>query len=250
MYDKFQYRRRYREGYNSSNPMSSQLRIGCFNTEDGIGRATTRVRSRKMAQTSEFQYRRRYREGYNLRERNEDWRKECRFNTEDGIGRATTLCCNERYRCQELVSIPKTVSGGLQHSQHSSANLAWGFQYRRRYREGYNYRVRIASALLGHKFQYRRRYREGYNALVANAASNFAKFQYRRRYREGYNTVPLSPWGYWPQMSKMENLCDFPAFSSLRQQALFAFCAVTISETLTLQGFAVFGKKLENLRPF
>lgn len=75
-------------------------------------------------------------------------------------------------------------------------------------------------------------------------------FQYRRRYREGYNTVPLSPWGYWPQMSKMENLCDFPAFSSLRQQALFAFCAVTISETLTLQGFAVFGKKLENLRPF
>ena len=62
----FQYRRRYREGYNSSNPMSSQLRIGCFNTEDGIGRATTRVRSRKMAQTSEFQYRRRYREGYNI----------------------------------------------------------------------------------------------------------------------------------------------------------------------------------------
>lgn len=62
--------------------------------------------------------------------------------------------------------------------------------------------------------------------------------------------MPLSPWGYWPQMSKMENLCDFPAFSSLRQQALFAFCAVTISETLTLQGFAVFGKKLENLRPF
>ncbi|WP_156333033.1 hypothetical protein [Mitsuokella jalaludinii] len=51
-------------------------------------------------------------------------------------------------------------------------------------------------------------------------------------------------------MSKMENLCDFPAFSSLRQQALFAFCSVTISETLALQGFAGFGKKLENLRPF
>ena len=135
----FQYRRRYREGYNSSNPMSSQLRIGCFNTEDGIGRATTRVRSRKMAQTSEFQYRRRYREGYNLRERNEDWRKECRFNTEDGIGRATTktmksICravlpfqYRRRYRegynyvfsaielDAERVSIPKTVSGGLQH---------------------------------------------------------------------------------------------------------------------------------------
>ena len=61
--------------------------------------------------------------------------------------------------------------------------------------------------------------------------------------------MPLSPWGYWPQMSKMENLCAFPAFSSLRQQALFAFCSVTISETLALQGFAVFGKKLENLRP-
>lgn len=36
--------------------------------------------------------------------------------------------------------------------------------------------------------------------------------QYRERYQEGYNTVPLSPWGYWPQMSKMENLLDFPAF--------------------------------------
>ena len=88
-----------------------------------------------------------------------------------------------------------------------------------------------------------------YNASYDRFAKN-KEFQYRRRYREGYNTVPLSPWGYWPQMSKMENLCDFPAFSSLRQQALFAFCAVTISETLTLQGFAVFGKKLENLRPF
>ena len=76
------------------------------------------------------------------------------------------------------------------------------------------------------------------------------KFQYRGRSWEGCNTVPLSPWGYWPQMSKMENLCDFPAFSSLRQQALFAFCSGTISETLALQGFAVFGKKLENLRPF
>lgn len=75
-------------------------------------------------------------------------------------------------------------------------------------------------------------------------------FQYRQRYQEGYNTVPLSPWGYWPQMSKMENLIDFPTFSSLRQQALFAFCVATTSETLVLQGLAVFGKKSENLRPF
>ena len=76
------------------------------------------------------------------------------------------------------------------------------------------------------------------------------EFQYRQRYQEGYNTVPLSPWGYWPQMSKMENLIDFPTFSSLRQQALFAFCVATTSETLVLQGLAVFGKKSENLRPF
>ena len=62
--------------------------------------------------------------------------------------------------------------------------------------------------------------------------------------------MPLSPWGYWPQMSKMENLIDFPTFSSLRQQALFAFCVATTSETLVLQGLAVFGKKSENLRPF
>ena len=149
----------------------------CFNTEDGIGRATTR-------------------RGYHrCRERRS-------FNTEDGIGRATTRIT--------MTGTPlSTVS--------------------------FNTEDGIGRATT-----------EELQCPTCTSTT----FQYRRRYREGYNTVPLSPWGYWPQMSKMENLCDFPAFSSLRQQALFAFCAVTISETLTLQGFAVFGKKLENLRPF
>ena len=107
--------------------------------------------------------------------------------------------------------------------------------------------------------QYRERYQEGYNATVRGAKViemevaipravsgglqsadwiadriDAIGLQYRERYQEGYNTVPLSPWGYWPQMSKMENLLDFPAFSGLRQKALFAFCAVELSETLVL----------------
>ena len=83
--------------------------------------------------------------------------------------------------------------------------------------------------------QYRERYQEGYNILPgAKSILGGHMLQYRERYQEGYNTVPLSPWGYWPQMSKMENLLDFPAFSGLRQQALFAFCAVELSETLVL----------------
>lgn len=32
----------------------------------------------------------------------------------------------------------------------------------------------------------------------------------------GLQHVPLSPWGYWSQMSKLENLSDFPLFDHPR----------------------------------
>ena len=37
----FQYRRRYREGYNFTNNNFNDIKFYGFNTEDGIGRATT-----------------------------------------------------------------------------------------------------------------------------------------------------------------------------------------------------------------
>ena len=75
-------------------------------------------------------------------------------------------------------------------------------------------------------------------------------FQYRWRYLEGYNTVPLSPWGYWPQMSKMENLGDFSDFRPSAPCALFGISPSGAAGSLATQGLAVFGKKTENLRPF
>ena len=125
------------------------------------------------------------------------------FNTEDGIGRATT------------------IDG----KKTGKANVS--------------------------KFQYRRRYREGYNPQRFHRRCFHASaFQYRRRYREGYNTVPLSPWGYWPQMSKMENLRDFSDFQPSAPYALFGISPSRAAQSLATQGFAVFGKKSENLQPF
>ena len=80
--------------------------------------------------------------------------------------------------------------------------------------------------------------------------SGRGEFQYRERYVEGCNTVPLSPWGYWPQMSKMENLGDFSDFRLSAPRALFGIVPSEEAESLATQGIAVFGKKLENLRPF
>ena len=130
-----------------------------------------------------------------------------------------------------------------------SQAVTFSFQYRGRSWEGCNIAVTVRGAKVI-EVSIPRTVVGGLQCKNVADQSLATKFQYRGRSWEGCNTVPLSPWGYWPQMSKMENLCDFPAFSSLRQQALFAFCSVTISETLALQGFAVFGKKLENLRPF
>ena len=202
--------------------------------------------------TSRFQYRGRSWEGCNS-----DSSSGARtlfamcFNTEDGRGRAAIVFANANIFYRKEVSIPRTVVGGLQ----CCSDLPWqsgrnAFQYRGRSWEGCNSYTSIleTTALM---FQYRGRSWEGCNLPHRiSSVRRSSVFQYRGRSWEGCNTVPLSPWGYWPQMSKMENLCDFPAFSFLRQQALFAFCSVTISETLALQGFAVFGKKLENLRPF
>ena len=66
-----------------------QLQSISFNTEDGIGRATTKPSIKRENASARFQYRRRYREGYNAD----------LFDVE--------MVC-------EAVSIPKTVSGGLQ----------------------------------------------------------------------------------------------------------------------------------------
>lgn len=66
----------------------------------------------------------------------------------------------------------------------------------------------------------------------------------------GLQHVPLSPWGYWPQMSKLENLSDFPAFRPSAPCALFGISPSRAAKSLVTQGLAVFGKKMENLRPF
>ena len=62
------------------------------------------------------------------------------FNTDNGIRRATiiALCC--LFLLVFLVSIPTTVSGGLQCRYHQEVLLQkdLSFQYRQRYQEGYN----------------------------------------------------------------------------------------------------------------
>ena len=62
--------------------------------------------------------------------------------------------------------------------------------------------------------------------------------------------MPLSPWGYWPQMSKMENLGDFSDFRLSAPRALFGIVPSGEAGSLATQGIAVVGKKSENLRPF
>ena len=62
--------------------------------------------------------------------------------------------------------------------------------------------------------------------------------------------MPLSPWGHWPQMSKMENLGDFSDFRLSAPRALFGIVPSEEAGSLATQGIAVFGKKSENLRPF
>ena len=99
-------------------------------------------------------------------------------------------------------------------------------------------------------FQYRERYVEGCNVSARIAVTVRGAFQYRERYVEGCNTVPLIPWGYWPQMSKMENLGDFSDFRPSAPCALFGISLSGAAGSLATQGLAVFGKKSENLRPF
>ena len=62
--------------------------------------------------------------------------------------------------------------------------------------------------------------------------------------------MPLSPWGYWPQMSKMENLGDFSDFRLSAPRALFGIVPSGEAGSLAPQGIAVFGKNSENLRLF
>ena len=82
-----------------------------------------------------------------------------------------------------------TVSGGLQRGHaFVSDPTAQQFQYRRRYREGYNHMRGQSGVCITSKFQYRRRYREGYNDVdLVDGEYRVEEFQYRRRYREGYN---------------------------------------------------------------
>ena len=183
-----------------------------------------------------MQYRERYQEGYNC---------------EDDADNEEIQSLQYRERYQEGYN-----PVGLVTVKH----MIWALQYRERYQEGYNVAFVAPTNKAVRVLQYRERYQEGYNVetlrkvtstervAIPRAVSGGLQFvqkvsfvrstrktlQYRERYQEGYNTVPLSPWGYWPQMSKMENLLDFPAFSGLRRQALFAFCAVELSETLVL----------------
>ena len=186
----FQYRRRYREGYNQQ---QCHLLKDCF---------------------CKFQYRRRYREGYNYRPQSVVQTRLGRFQYRrryrEGYNVDDVDLVDGEYH---VVSIPKTVSGGLQLYGRPILFYLLGFQYRRRYREGYNTTSAVTMVLQLPLFQYRRRYREGYNSrtesIIGQPSSRFNTedgigrattrcrrtffprmrllFQYRRRYREGYN---------------------------------------------------------------
>ena len=126
-----------------------------------------------------------------------------------------------------------------------------GLQYRERSWEGCNRSCSISRRIRTMCCNTENgRGRAAIEELEGVRAYKWIMLQYRERSWEGCNTVPLSPWGYWPQMSKLENLSDFPAFRPSAPRALFGISPSRAAESLATQGFAVFGKKLENLRPF
>ena len=138
------------------------------------------------------------------------------FNTDNGIRRATIPSSARWADMQsQRVSIPTTVSGGLQFLRLSRRILrfvrrfntgngirratmycpyGWQgrccaqFQYRQRYQEGYNAKM-DGTFYIAKVFQYRQRYQEGYNyEWIKWFASILRVFQYRQRYQEGYNS--------------------------------------------------------------
>ena len=85
-----------------------------FNTDDGIGRATTRWAKPSVSQTISFNTDDGIGRATTPTLNSERSSLDSRFNTDDGIGRATTPATNSSLRTNCKVSIPMTVSGGLQ----------------------------------------------------------------------------------------------------------------------------------------
>ena len=94
----FQYRRRYREGYNDDRSSGSEVRsrVSIPKTVSGGLQQGSICMYKKVVM--KFQYRRRYREGYNFDD-------------------ASVM------RIMAFVSIPKTVSGGLQLLNHTAGMI-------------------------------------------------------------------------------------------------------------------------------
>ena len=96
---RFQYRQRYQEGYNRYGIHWMFVFFGGFNTDNGIRRATIGFCVLERAVLGTFQYRQRYQEGYNHRKY-----------------RSTVVS-------RQHVSIPTTVSGGLQYEPEESGKI-------------------------------------------------------------------------------------------------------------------------------
>ena len=159
-----------------------------FNTDNGIRRATMYDPKDNIISLSQFQYRQRYQEGYNsIALACMSITSVMSFNTDNGIRRATIGQFFKAWRSDLHVSIPTTVSGGLQCEYFDEFFSEREFQYRQRYQEGYNWRWK-SLRLFWHRFQYRQRYQEGYNVRkVVDTIGSWSSFQYRQRYQEGYN---------------------------------------------------------------
>ena len=116
------------------------------------------------------------------------------FNTDNGIRRATISFLSIAFFLLFVVSIPTTVSGGLQSTRARRAEearrevsipttVSGGLQFDKA--------MEMSKELL--KFQYRQRYQEGYNTVRTVRLSWFrSQFQYRQRYQEGYNDYILT----------------------------------------------------------
>ena len=111
----FQYRQRYQEGYNAVALCQSGEILESFNTDNGIRRATIRCSVRCVTSRPVFQYRQRYQEGYNyvssmlFTKFNSAFQYRQRY--QEGYNSPIPLCKSVSKR---IVSIPTTVSGGLQ----------------------------------------------------------------------------------------------------------------------------------------
>ena len=148
--------------------------------------------SSRQTSTISFQYRQRYQEGYNS---HTVWSPNvfpCRFQYRQRYQEGYNKLAGEWANLAFGVSIPTTVSGGLQLSNNTATRFfqAQGFNTDNGIRRATMLSTWVSITRKSMAFQYRQRYQEGYNrSRLRKKRQLQRRFQYRQRYQEGYNIL-------------------------------------------------------------